>query len=102
MLSSNQTWRGGARIGLINATWPFASLQIAQEKMILRVFILGTYVFKPEDVVAVEPYGIIPIAGKGVRIRHRVPNYPEKIIFWRLCINPQPIVDRIRQFGFGV
>jgi len=85
----------------MNATWPFAQLKLTAEELVLQVVLLGTYVFKPSQVTRVEPYGLIPFAGKGVRIHHRVSGYPEKIIFWYLCMNPQPIVDRIRESGYG-
>jgi hypothetical protein len=101
MPTFDQTWRGGARIDSANATWPFAKLSVSREQLVLQVFILGTYVFKQDDVLRIEPYGIIPIAGKGVRIHHRVAHYPKKIVFWYLCVNPQPIVDSLRAFGFG-
>jgi hypothetical protein len=96
-----QKWRGGARIGLINATWPFADLRVGSEHLLLKVMFLGTYVFRPEQVASVEPYGLIPFVGKGIRIHHRVDGYPEKIVFWYFCVNAQPIVDASRQYGYG-
>ena len=101
MLSTEQTWRGGARIGLMNATWPFAQLKVTPSQLVLQVVFLGTYVFKPEQVTRVEPYGLIPFAGKGVWIHHQVMGYPEKIVFWYLCMNPKPIADKIREYGYG-
>src|SRR5437764_14118003 len=50
MLTTEQTWRGGARIGLMNATWPFAQLKVTPAQLVLRVVFLGTYIFKPEQV----------------------------------------------------
>jgi hypothetical protein len=101
MRSPEQTWRGGARIGLMNATWPFAQLKLTSEQLVLQVVFLGTYVFRPHQVSRVEPYGFIPLVRKGVRIHHQVGGYPEKIVFWYLCMNPQSIVDRIRESGYG-
>lgn len=101
MVSQEQSWRGGARIGFMNATWPFAALKLTPERLVLEVVLLGTYVFAPDQVTSVEPYGWLPLAGKGVRIGHCVQGYPEKIVFWYLCINPQHIVDRIKELGYG-
>ena len=101
MLTPEQRWRGGARIGSVNATWPFAQLKLTPEHLVLDVVLVGTYVFRPDQVSRVEPYGLIPFAGKGVRIHHRVVGYPEKIVFWYLCMDPQLIVDRIRKSGYG-
>jgi hypothetical protein len=92
---------GGARIGFWNATWPFAQLSVTKEQLLLKVGILGTYTFKPDDVTSVEPYGWLPFLGKGVRINHRLSQYPEKIVFWYLCANPKPIAETIHQMGFG-
>jgi hypothetical protein len=100
MQPSEQKWLGGARIGLMNATWPFARLKVTREQLVLKVVFLGTYVFRPEQVTKVEPYGLIPFAGKGIRIHHQVMGYPEKIIFWYLCMNPKPIADKIREYGY--
>ena len=100
-MSPEQTWRGGARIGLMNATWPFAQLKLTPAELVLQVVLLGTYVFKPDQVTKVEPYGFIPFAGRGVRIHHRVAGYPKKIVFWHICFDPQPIVDKIRESGYG-
>lgn len=76
------SFRGGARIGWSNATWPFAKLVAdAQE---LRLSCLGTYVFKPTDVVSLDPHGSIPFFHSGIRIRHNRPDYPATIIFWCL------------------
>ena len=98
---AEQTWRGGARIGHTNATWPFAQLKLTADQLVLKVVLFGTYVFKRDQVTKVEPYGFIPFAGKGVRIHHNVLGYPEKIIFWYPCINPQPIVDRLGKSGYA-
>lgn len=85
---------------MANATWPFAQLQLTPERLVLQV-LLGRYVFKPEQVTRVEAYGLIPYLAKGVRIHHLVPEYPKKIVFWYVCSNPQPIVDRLRESGYG-
>lgn len=85
----------------MNATWPFARLKLTPDQLVLQVVLLGTYVFKPVQVTGVEPYGFIPFVGKGVRIHHQVAGYPAKIVFWYLCMNPQPIVDRLRESGYG-
>ena len=93
------TAKGGARIGWINASWPFATLKVSKDKLDLNVTIVGDYSFTPHQVVDIEPYGIIPILGKGIRIHHNISDYPKKIIFW--CFgNPEKIIDRIKGTGF--
>ena len=101
MATSLETLRGDARIGLANATWPFAKLQIAPEQLVLQVKFLGTFTFTPDQVIKVAPFGIIPFFGKGVRIFHRVAGYPDKIVFWYLCANVRPLVAKIEACGYG-
>jgi hypothetical protein len=89
---------GGARIGLVNATWPFAKLAVSPS--LLRLSSLqGTYNFAPSDVVSLQSCGSIPIFSRGIRITHARQDYPAKIIFWYLG-NPDSVITRIRETGF--
>ncbi len=92
--------KGGAKIGLLNATWPFATLKITNETIILNVKILGKYTFSLTQIQRIEKVVHIPILGWGLRIYHNVPDYPEKIIFWCFA-NPQKILDKIQEIKFS-
>ncbi len=74
--------RGGAQIGWVSASWPFASIQIAPSS--LTVSALGKYAFAPSEVHAIEPIGAIPVLTTGIRIHHTRPDYPEKIVFYSM------------------
>lgn len=74
--------RGGAQIGWLSASWPFASIQIKHSS--LTVSALGTYAFVPTEVHAIEPTGLIPILTTGIRIHHTRSDYPEKIVFYSM------------------
>lgn len=90
---------GGARIGWINATWPFARLTARRDQLILNGTLIGKYSFSPEQVVAIEKYTVIPILGWGIRIHHSVADYPRKIVFW--CFgSPESLIRRIQETGF--
>ena len=44
---------GGARIGIANATWPFATLKANKDKLELNVIIIGELIFKPSDIISI-------------------------------------------------
>ncbi len=90
---------GGARIGLANATYPFASLKVDQDKLELKVTAIGNFIFTSADILSIEAYQIFPILGKGIKINHRVQNYHQKIIFWTLK-DPTLVIDEIQKTGF--
>jgi hypothetical protein len=74
------SFRGGSRIGWVNSSWPFATLTVKANRVAISS--LGTYEFAPSEVVAIEPYGSVPLLASGIRIRHNRADYPETIIFW--------------------
>ena len=90
---------GGARIGMKNATWPFATLKIDKNKLELNATVLGKLTFTPNDIISLEPYGLIPVLGQGIRINHRVNSYNPKVIFWTLG-NPKNLINEIGKTGF--
>jgi hypothetical protein len=98
-MSEPFTTKGGARIGWMNATHPFAQLSATKDALVISVRLLGTYSFTPEQVSAVERYTMIPVLGWGIRIRHCRSDYPERVIFWCLG-NPDRLICGIRDAGF--
>jgi hypothetical protein len=98
MSAEQITATGGARVGWINATWPFARLTISATH--LQLASLGTYDFTPQQVVSLERYGSIPVLGNGIRISHNRPDYPPKIIFWTLG-SPTKLLEKIAETGFS-
>jgi len=91
---------GGARVGWVNASWPFASLNVTASRINLNVTLLGKYQFRPEDVTFIEGVGSLPLIGRGIRIYHNIADYPGKIIFWTTK-NPDNLLDEIRRLGFS-
>lgn len=89
-----------ARIGWVNATWPFAALSVREEALTVNVGILGRYTFRRDQVVSIDSYvGMIPLLGGGIRIEHTVAEYPRRIVFW--CLGPpRSLIKRIHQVGF--
>jgi hypothetical protein len=72
--------RGGAKVGWLNMSWPFAGLEVSPGNIQLSAF--GKYRFTPDEVVSVEAIGFIPFFYYGVRIHHNKPDYPERIVFF--------------------
>jgi hypothetical protein len=92
------SFRGGAQVGWVHASWPFARL--TAEAGILTLMCLGTYTFTPSEVVALEPYGSIPVLARGIRIKHNRRDYPKKIIFW--CIGRRDAaLTEVAKTGFS-
>jgi hypothetical protein len=91
---------GGARVGLMNASWPLARLTAGGDRLTVSVFLLGTYEFTARQIVSLEPRGSIPVLNRGIRLKHNRPDYPERIEFWALG-NRDRLLDRIRAAGHG-
>lgn len=88
---------GGARIGMANVTWPFASLKVCKDRLDLNTGIVGNLTFKPNDIISIEPYSVF--LSSGLKISHKVPKYKDKVIFWTFK-NPNEIIRQIKQTGF--
>jgi hypothetical protein len=93
------TVRGGAQLGLINASWPFGVLSVSPRSLTISSPFSRSYVFEPEQVVALEPCGWIPILQRGVRIIHSNPRYPSRIVFVGFQ-SPERLIERMRRAGF--
>lgn len=93
------TKTGGARIGWLNTSWPFAHLSANHDTLTVSARPFGTYSFSPEQTLSVEKYVLIPVFAWGIRVRHRVHDYPERIIFWSFG-NPDELLAGIRNSGF--
>ncbi len=97
--SPSRSWRGGARIDLQNATYPFATLTVSTGHLELRVAQMA-YRFRPDEVRAIEVVRAIPFFGKGVRIHHATAGCPQLILFWTMG-NPETLAGVLREYGYG-
>lgn len=93
------TLTGGARIGMANASFPFAELYVDKEILKINASIVGNLVFQPKDVISIEPHTSLPIIGNGIKINHRVENYNSTVIFWTFK-NPNFVISEIEKTGF--
>lgn len=90
---------GGAKIGLANATYPFADLYVDENILKINASLVGNLVFQPQDIISIQPYTSIPLIGQGIKINHRVENYNSNVIFWTLK-NPETVINEIKSTGF--
>jgi hypothetical protein len=88
---------GGARIGMVNATWPFAKLTVTKDKLQLNATIIGNLIFKPGDIVSIEPYS--RFMSKGIKITYNVPKYKNHVVFWTFG-SASSLINKIEDTGF--
>jgi hypothetical protein len=87
---------GGAKIGMAQATWPFATLRVTHDKLELNASIIGNLYFRPADVISIEPCGLV--FKNGIKITHQVKTYSSKVIF--KTSNAVDLIRQIEQTGF--
>jgi hypothetical protein len=90
---------GGARIGMANASWPFAKLTVNKNTLILNAGLIGKLVFSPANIISIEPYNGTALFSSGIKINHNVNGYNPKVIFCTFD-NPSALINRIAQTGF--
>ncbi|ASK32152.1 hypothetical protein CEY12_19515 [Chryseobacterium sp. T16E-39] len=90
---------GGARIGLANATYPFADLYVDENTLKINASLVGNLIFQPQDIISIQPYTSLPLIGQGIKINHNVENYNSNVIFWTLK-NPDTVINEIKNTGF--
>ena len=91
------TVRGGARLGRIYRPWPFATLTLTEEALVLSVF-FTTYVLKKDDVARLEP--VDGWVSNGVRIVHLDPALNAQTVFW--CQGAKALLAEARALGYLV
>jgi hypothetical protein len=95
MIPEQRTFIGGARMGSLNATIPFARLVVESGKATLRCF--RAYVLTPKYTTC-ESIGSIPVLSSGVRFYCIDVDYPEPLIFW--CLGRKRVVEALEKSGF--
>ena len=72
---------GGAFLGRMQASWPFARLAIGQDKLVLAAM-MSEHVFTLDDNIELI-WDKHPLFGfyQGVRILHEQPDVPERLVF---------------------
>jgi hypothetical protein len=94
---------GGARLGMFNATWPYAELTVFRSA--IRLNCLGQeYLFAKDRIAALAKYRAL--FSIGLLIRHTVPVYPKFVVFWvSLFWSRTPfekLKEQLIEFGYEV
>jgi hypothetical protein len=89
---------GGANVGWVHASWPFAKL-VASPNSLKLSGLLGSYELTPGDVASLEPSGSIPFLSSGMRIVHTRNDYPKRMLFYAFG-SPRKLIEKIRASGF--
>lgn len=90
---------GGARVGKLKITFPFASLKVTKDCLELNASVIGNLIFKPSDIISIKPYIKLPILGQGIQITHKVSTYKDRVIFWTIK-DPSAVIEQIHNTGF--
>jgi hypothetical protein len=91
------TFRGGARVGIFNATWPFAKLSMNGDSVRLKVF-SKTYELKKNEVTRLE--GFRGWFSSGVKIMHSSTGLDPHVVFW--SSSSHDILAVARKLGFEI
>lgn len=90
---------GGAHIGRRKATYPFASLKVTPDKLVLKVSMIGTFRFSADDIISIETIETTLGLGSGLRIIHNVEGYNAHIQFYSTR-STELLLDEISYLGF--
>lgn len=90
---------GGTKIGWVKASFPFGRLVVTHDTLTITAPFAKKLLFTPADVISIEPYGIIPVLGQGIRIHHHRKDIQSKVVFYAFR-RPDTIIEQIRHTGF--
>jgi hypothetical protein len=88
---------GGARIGFINATWPFARLSATPEAIALRCLIFK-FTFPRDSITRLSRYK--GFSSSGLQIEHKVARYPAFMLFWTFSFDT--LKAELEALGYAV
>ena len=66
---------------MVQATWPFASLTIYEDSLVLKVA-WHTAELKMSEIVAIKRMFFFPVLADGIEIIHKNENLPGVLVFW--------------------
>src|SRR5437868_14694966 len=96
------TETGGFRVGrnawlALNASWPFGTLEIHRDQVVLHTF-WRSYTFPRSSIVLLSVFS--GFFSRGLRIEHSIPTYPRFVVFWSPHMSR--LQQRLTEVGFGI
>src|SRR5687767_5006693 len=97
--------RGGAWIGddffkAWQVSWPLASLELYDDRIVLTAFPRENVSIPVKDVTSIKKLFFIPVILWGIKINHRSDSSPPFTIFW--CLSTNRILSLFQQIGVPV
>ena len=97
------TQAGGARIGMLNSSWPFATLSASNE--VLHVSAIGRdYSFPKSSIRSLRKHR--GVFSTGLRIDHTQPSAPAFVVFWASLFfwtsGFQKLKTRLESLGYEI
>lgn len=89
---------GGARVGLVNSTFPMAKLKVYADKLELHNGI-KVYTFSKEDAKDLKIIKWFPIIAQGIKVNHNKQDVDGNIIFWA-PFNLKKVVNGLKDFNW--
>jgi len=88
--------KGGAIIGFLQIRTPLANININENSLAISASVVGTYSFKPKDVVSIR--GRRFFFNRGISIKHINSAFPQRVIFIPSTGDLKP--EDIKNIGF--
>ena len=92
------SWRGGAWIGLWQVSWPFATLSVSANHLVLRAWPYRIKLFTLS--ARISGIRIIPFIATGVRIHHERWDVPQFVIFWAPVWHSNSLLEVFKSHGY--
>ena len=86
---------GRNRLLALNGSWPFGTLEIHPDRLVLHT-LFRRYTFPRESIVLLSISS--RFFSRGLRIEHRIPEYPRFVAFWSFHISR--LRQRLIEAGF--
>lgn len=100
-MEKSSKFRGGGWIGVWQLTWPFVTLEISQNQIILNNELFRKkYYFTRSEVEKIEIKKTLPIIGYGIRIIPRDKSAGNQYYFWYWSLKFSLLVSVLEELGW--